>query len=85
MTLPGVGYNNAGYSFGAMDAGGFNRTKETPLTLNASINATLMKGLTLNLYGGIDNHTSENKNFKPTVQLFGFNDDGTMSTPQPRE
>lgn len=84
MTIPGIGYNNAGYSFGARDAGGFNRTRETPLTLNASISADLAKGLNIVVYGGMDRSFWENKNFKPTVQLFGLNDDGSVSTPQPR-
>lgn len=84
MTIPGIGYNNAGYSFGARDAGGFNRTKEIPLTLNASISADIIKGLNITVYGGIDRTFWENKNFKPTVQLFGLNDDGSVSTPQPR-
>ena len=84
MTVPGIGYNNAGYSFGARDAGGFNRTRETPLTINASISADLLKGLNVTVYGGMDRTFWENKNFKPTVQLFGLNDNGSVSTPQPR-
>lgn len=84
MKIPGIGYNNAGYSFGARDAGGFNRTKETPLTLNGSVSADILKGLNLTIYGGIDRTFYENKNFKPIVQLYGLNDDGTVRTPQPR-
>lgn len=84
MTVPGIGYNNAGYSFGARDAGGFNRTRETPLTINASVSADLIKGLNITVYGGMDRTFWENKNFKPTVQLFGLNDNGSVSTPQPR-
>lgn len=84
MQIPGIGYNNAGYSFGARDAGGFNRTRETPLTLNASVSADLIKGLNITVYGGMDRSFWENKNYKPTVQLFGLNDDGSVSTPQPR-
>lgn len=84
MIIPGIGYNNAGYSFGARDAGGFNRTKETPLTLNASVSLTPVKGWNVTVSGGLDRNFWENKNFKPTVQLFGLNDNGEVSTPQPR-
>lgn len=84
MTIPGIGYNNAGYSYGARDAGGFNRTRETPLTINASISADIIEGLNFTVYGGMDRNFWENKTFRPTVQLFGLNDDGSISTPQPR-
>lgn len=85
MYIPGVGYDNAGYSFGARDAGGFNRTKEIPLTLNASVSADILKGLNITIYGGVDRTFWENKIFKPTVQLFSLADDGSLTLPQPRQ
>ncbi len=84
MKIPGLGYSNHGFTFGARDAGGFNKTTEIPLTLNGSIELTPLKGLGITVYGGMDRGDWKKKRFVPSVQLFALQDDGSVVTPKPR-
>jgi len=84
MSIPGLGYNNHGYSFGARAEGGFNRNTSMPLTLNGTISLDLIKGLNISAYGGYNRESSKHKIFRPTVSLYNLNDDGSVTIPQPR-
>ncbi|MFT3947614.1 MAG: TonB-dependent receptor [Agriterribacter sp.] len=83
MVIPGVGYSNYAYSYGAKEAGGMNQIKQGPLNLSGMITLNPIKGLDLNASYGIYKNFWEQKIFRPTVQLVALNPDGTINTPTP--
>lgn len=83
MVIPGVGYSNYAYSYGAKEAGGLNRIKQGPLNLRGVVTINPVKGLELTASYGIYKNFREQKIFRPSVQLFALNPDGTVTTPTP--
>ncbi|CAL1519685.1 TonB-dependent receptor [Chitinophaga sp. MM2321] len=84
MEVPGVGYSNYGYSYGAKAAGGLNQIKSGPLNLRGSVALNVVKGLEVNVSYGIYKSFWQQKIFRPTVQLQALNDDGSVVLPTPR-
>lgn len=83
MVIPGVGYSNSAYSYGAKEAGGLNQSKSGPINLRGVITINPLKGLELTASYGITKNFSEQKVFRPSVQLQSLNPDGTIVTPTP--
>jgi len=84
LEIPGVGYSNFGYSYGAKAAGGMNKIKSGPINLRGAVALNVVKGLEVNVSYGIYKSFSEQKIFRPTVQLMALNDDGSVVLPTPR-
>lgn len=83
LYIPGIGYNASGYAFAKYNEGGFNRKKTTPVNLNASISLDPLPGLNLNVSGSMNRENYEQKIFQPGIELFGLNEDGSLSAGQP--
>jgi TonB-linked SusC/RagA family outer membrane protein len=83
MVIPGVGYSNYAYGYGAKEAGGINTIKAGPLNLRGVITLNPFKGLELNASYGIYKNFYEQKIFRPSVQLQSLNPDGTVVLPTP--
>jgi TonB-dependent starch-binding outer membrane protein SusC len=83
MVIPGVGYSNYAYGYGAKAAGGINEIRNGPINLRGVVTINPFKGLDLNASYGIYKNFYEQKIFRPSVQLQSLNPDGTISLPTP--
>ena len=86
LYTPGYGYSYNGYDWGANAAGGYNRTRTSPINVRVAATYNLLKGLDLNTSYGIWKSSSTSGIFRPFVQLFGgIAQDGTIiyGTPNP--
>ncbi len=61
-----------------------NKIKSGPINLRGAVALNVVKGLEVNVSYGIYKSFSEQKIFRPTVQLMALNDDGSVVLPTPR-
>ena len=78
MKIPGYGYTTNAYNWAATEAGGYRKTKESPINVRMAANYKLMDGLDLSASYGLYRWSKELEIFAPKVYLYGYQPDGSV-------